>query len=206
MQVLVPLVTSLVSVRSWWRCWVACLMRMILHTRPRCVSSPAPCPEKPSFGIPTRDERWHWSSSACLSLQDPWLRASPASASGRLILSSAAASRAAPIESPFNTLLACFTVRLLSLLASPQIPASTFAETPLLEVCPRYCVFHQHLSWVSVHHLSGSLHFAITIWGPGSGPHLEYAVSVPSLRLGHSPNVRRPCVDYQSLLGDNHCL
>ena len=44
------------------------------------------------------------------------------------------------------------------------------------------------------------------IWGPGSGTHLEYAVSVPSLRLGHSPDVRRPCLGRQSLLGDNHCL
>ena len=53
-------------VRSWWRCWVACLMRMILHTRPRSVVSiPALCPVQPSFGVPTRDDRWHWPSSVC---------------------------------------------------------------------------------------------------------------------------------------------
>ena len=37
------------------------------------------------------------------------------------------------------------------------------------------------------------------IWGPGSGSHLEYSTSVPPPRLGHSPDVRRPCLDRQSL-------
>ena len=44
------------------------------------------------------------------------------------------------------------------------------------------------------------------IWWPGSGPHLESSVSVPFLRLGYSPDVRRTCPGRQSLLGGNHCL
>ena len=77
----------------------------------------------------------------CLSLKDPWLRASPLRPPARLILSTAA-SRAAPIESsfnrPFDPLPACFTVRLFSPLASSQIPApgTTVTETQLLEVRP----------------------------------------------------------------------
>ena len=130
---------------------------------------------------------------------------STGSASARLILSSAAASRADParvaLQQAFDPLPACFAVSLLSSLASSQIPApmTTLAETPLLEVCPakvgpRYLVFHQHLSWVLEHHPSESLHsnldverIVTAIWGPGSGSHLEYSASVPSLRLGHSP-------------------
>ena len=148
------------------------------------------------------------SLAACLST---------ASACARLILSSAAANRAAPVESPFNkpsilfrhaSLCAC----LLSPVASSQIPApgKTFAETPLLEVCPakvglRHFVFHQQIPWVSGHHLCGSLHSSLdverivtAIWGPRSGPQMEYAVSVPSLRLRYSPDVRRPWLDRQS--------
>ena len=222
---------SLVSVSKCsrlWRYWVVCLMRMILHARPRdawcrimlCVQSQS------SFGIPTRDDRWRWPSSVCPSLQDPWLRASPlSSASARLILSPAAASRAAPTESLFDRPSILFQhaslCSLLSPLASSQIsrqPGTTFAETPLLEVCPakvgpRYFVLHQHLSLVSEHHLSGSIQsnldverIVTAIWVPKSGSHLEYSASVPSLRLRDSPDVRRACLDRRALLGDNHCL
>ena len=132
---------------------------------------------------------------------------------------SCGSSRVAP-QQAFDPLPACFAVSLLSSLFSTQIPApgTTLAETPLLEVCPamvgpRYLVFHQHFSWVSGHHLRGSLHsdldverIVTAIGGPKSGSHPEYSASVPSLRLGHSPDVRRPCLDRQSLLGDNHCL
>ena len=160
----------------------------------------------------TRDDRWPWPSSICLSPGSLAACLYTASASSRLIPSSAAASRAAPIVSlqqAFDHLPACFIVRSLSLLASSQIPAprTTFAETPLLEVCPakvgpRNFVFQQHFSWVSGHHLSGSLNsnldverIVTAILRPGSDPHLEYAVSVPPLRLGYSPDVRRTCPD-----------
>ena len=105
------------------------------------------------------------------------------------------------LQQAINPLLACSTVRLLS---PGQFSNVGTRDTPLLEVCPttvspRYLVFHKHFSWVSAHHLSGSLHsnldverIVTAIWGPRSGPHLEYAVSAQSLRLGHSPDVRRP--------------
>ena len=108
---------------------------------------------------------------------------STASASARLILSSAPASRAAPIESPFDSpsiLLRHASLCACSPLAISQIPApgTTLAETSLLEVCsakvgPRHTVLHQHFSWVSGHHLSGSLQSNLdvgrkvtAIWGP----------------------------------------
>ena len=117
-------------------------------------------------------------------------------------------------EHGFNPPPTCLALSLLSLLASSQIPAprTTLAETPLLEVCPakvgpRYLVFHQHFSWVSGHHLSGSLHSHLSvectvaaIWGPG------YSVRVPFLRLRNSPDARCACLHRQPLLGDNHCV
>ena len=112
-------------------------MRMNLHTRPRGVASPALCPVQSSFGILTRDDRRRRPSlpltpgsfTACLST---------ATASARLILSSAAASRAAALQQAFDPLPACFAVRLLSSLTRSQIPASrtTLTESPLLEVRP----------------------------------------------------------------------
>ena len=52
-------------VQSLWRCWVVCLMRMILHARPRSVVSiPALCSVQSSFGIPTRDDGCHWPSAS----------------------------------------------------------------------------------------------------------------------------------------------
>ena len=82
------------------------------------------------------------------------------------------------------------------------------------KVGPRYLVFHQHFSWVSGHHLSGSLHSNLDvertvtpIWGP-----TEWLASPSILSASHlsdsglSPDVRRPCLDRQPLLGHNHCL
>ena len=73
-RVLVPSLSSRHScqypVQSLWRCWVVCLIRMILHARLRgVVSMPALCPVQTSLGILIRDDRWHWPSSECLSLQ-----------------------------------------------------------------------------------------------------------------------------------------
>ena len=67
------------------------------------VSSPALCPAQFPSEAPTRDDRLHWTSSVCLSLLDPFM--STASASGRLILSSAPASRADPdaLHQAFNS-------------------------------------------------------------------------------------------------------
>ena len=62
-RVLVPSLSSHHSCRCpvqslWWR-WVACLMLMILRMRLSVASSLALCPVQSSFGIPTRDDRWH---------------------------------------------------------------------------------------------------------------------------------------------------
>ena len=74
---------------------------------------------------------------------------STASASARLIISSAAASRARCVafQQAFNPPPASFAVSLLSPLTSSQVPAprTSFTETPLFEVCsvkvsPRYFV------------------------------------------------------------------
>ena len=65
---------------------------------------------------------------------------STASASARLILSQVTAARADPAESTsqqaFDPPSTCFTVTLLSTLASPQVsaPGTALAVTPLLEV------------------------------------------------------------------------
>ena len=88
---------------------------------------------------------------------------STASASARFILSSAAASRADPHESPFNRLsIVLRAVSLLSALTSSQVPAprATSAETPSFEVCsakvgPRCFVFHHPFSTGARHHLCG---------------------------------------------------
>ena len=51
------------------------LMLMILHMRLKSVvSSPSLCPVHCSSKDPTRDDRRHWPSSACISLLDPWSR------------------------------------------------------------------------------------------------------------------------------------
>ena len=120
------------------------------------------------------------------------------------------------LQQAFDPLPACFAVGLLSSLASSQIPAlgTTLAETPLLEVYPakigpRNLVFHQHFSWVSGHHLSG---LSIPTWMSNalSLPSGDQGVArissiLPASHLsdsGHSPDVRRLCLDRQSLLGD----
>ena len=64
-RVLVPSLSSRHScrypVQSLWRCRVVCLMRMILQWRLKgVVSIPALCPVRSSFGILTRDDKWHW--------------------------------------------------------------------------------------------------------------------------------------------------
>ena len=123
---------------------------------------------------------------------------STASSSARLILSSAAASRADPDESPSNrpsgSPPACFAVSLLSSLTSSSVPAprTTFTETPVFEVCsakmgPRHFVLHQHFSREAKHNLRGPLHSDLNIerslpsWRPRNGSHSKYAVRVPSL-------------------------
>ena len=98
------------------------------------------------------------SLAACLST---------ASASARSILSSAAASRADPAESPFNRpSISSGKLRCKFVVFPGQFSdtgtRTTIAETPLIDDCPpkvrpRYLVFHQHLSWVSGHH-QRSLH------------------------------------------------
>ena len=163
-RVLVPSLPSRHSyrrpVQSLWRCWVSSLMLIILRMRLRGVaSSLALCPVQFSFGILTRDDKRRWPSSVCLSPGSLAACLSTASASARLILSSAAASRADPDRSPFSRpsiLLRHASLSLLVFLASSQIPTpgTTLAEIPPLEVCPanagpRHLVFHQHLSWVS---------------------------------------------------------
>ena len=114
---------------------------------------------------------------------------------------------------------ACFAVSRLPSLASPQVPASrtTLSQTPLFEVSSakvgsRHFVLHQHVSWGPGHHLCGSPHsdldvkcIVTAIRGPRNGPS-KYLVRVPSLRLRDSSDVRRPCLDRQPLLGDNHCF
>ena len=65
-------------------------------------SIPALCPVQSSFGIPTRDDSWLALFSMPLTPGSLAACLSTASAGARLILSSAAAHRAAPIESPFN--------------------------------------------------------------------------------------------------------
>ena len=120
------------------------------------------------------------------------------------------------LQQAFDPLPACFAVGLLSSLASSQIPAlgTTLAETPLLEVCPAKnrsslpCFPSTLLlglgapSQRSLHSNLDVERIVTAIWGPRRGSHLEYSASVPSLRLGHSPDVRRLCLDRQSLLGD----
>ena len=104
------------------------------------------------------------------------------------------------LQQAFDALLACFAVSLMSSLANSQIPApgTTLAETPLLEVCPakvgpRYLVFHQLFSCLG----APSQRLSPLQLGCRTHCHLECSVSVPSLRHGHSPDVRRPCLDRQ---------
>ena len=62
-------------------------------------------------------------------------------------------SKRVTFQQAFNSPPTCFSVSLLPLLTSSQIPAprTTFTETPLFEICsakigPRNCVFHQQFS------------------------------------------------------------
>ena len=78
---------------------------MILRIRLRGVaSSLALCAVQFSLGILTRYDKRRWPSSVCVSLLDPWsaCRLNCIGKCARLILSSAAANRADPNESPFN--------------------------------------------------------------------------------------------------------
>ena len=102
----VPLVASLVS--------VSCAVLVVMLGRvpdaddPPCETEgwdegPALRPMQFSSEILTQEGKRNWPSSVCLSLLDPQLRASRLrQPSARLILSSAAASRADPAELPFN--------------------------------------------------------------------------------------------------------
>ena len=199
-------------------------MLMILRVKLKgLVSSPALCPVqfflKFRLGMTDNTDPLQYASHS-------WIlgRVSFNNIGQCTILSSAAANRADPTGSPFNgpSILppTWFAVGLLSPLASSQAPAprTTFAETPLFEVCsakvgPRCFVFHQHFSKEARHRLCGPLHVDLNvecvvtaIRRPWNGSHSEYSVRVPSLRLRDSPDVRRACLDRQPLLGDNHCL
>ena len=125
---------------------------------------------------------------------------STASASARLILSSAAASRADPDESPFNR--ASILLRHASLWVccrpSSQEPApkTTFTETPLIEVCSSLLCSPPALRQ---HHLSQSLQTDVNI------ECIVTAIRRP-WNGSHSPDVRCACLDRQPLHGDNRCL
>ena len=72
------------------------MLRILCRSLKGLVSSPALCPAQSSSEAPTRDGRRHWSSSVCVSFLARW------------ILSSAAASRSDPDESPTNRLSMLF--------------------------------------------------------------------------------------------------
>ena len=104
---------------------------------------------------------------------------STASASARLILSSAADT----FQQAFNSSPTCFAVSLLSHMTSSQVqaPRTTFTEAPSFEVCsakvgPRYFVSHQHFSKEARHHLMSN---ALSL-PSGDHGHSKYSVRVPS--------------------------
>ena len=166
------------------------------------MSVPALCSAQFSSEILTRDDGQHWPSSVCLSPPGTLVACrSTASARARLILSSAAASRADPAESPFSSLRSSsgmLRCELADSLASSQIPApgTTFAETPLFGVL--LCVGRSSLPLFSINTSPGGRGIISTglsisdlnvecivaaIRGPWDGSHSEYSVRVPSLRL-----------------------
>ena len=93
-----------------------------------------------------------------------------------------------------------------------------FTESPLIEICsakvrPRYFALHQHFTWVSGHHLYGSLRSDLNVervvtavWGSGDCSHSEYSIGVPSFRLTNSRDIRSTFFDRRALFGDNQCF
>ena len=132
--------------------------------------SPSPLSD---CGIPTLDDRWLSPTLQYASdSPDPWLAClstASASATSSVIRQPQTLLR---LESrlPLSTSLSILLGRHASLCACclswPILryrhPMSTFADTPLLEVCSAKAAsslrrqFHQHFHWVSLHHLSGT--------------------------------------------------
>ena len=151
---------------------------------------------------------------------------STASASARVILSSAAANRADPDESPFNRASYSF-LRHASLWVccrpcpGPQVPApkTPFTETPHRSKSSlrRYVLATSLYIKTSPRGrsgtiFSGSLHsdlnvgrVATAVWGPRDCSHSEYSIGVPSFRLRkYSSDIPSTCFDRRPLLGDKH--
>ena len=156
----VPLVTSLVS--ESWAVPVMVLGRVPVADDPLCETEGRgvdSCPVSSAIFSWDSDsgDRWHWPSSVCLSLQDPWLRASPLRQPARygFFRQPQPAMRFSPSRpstglGPSSGMLHCALVASAGQFSN----TTTFAETPLLEVCPakvgpRYFVSHQHFSWRS---------------------------------------------------------
>ena len=126
--------------------------------------------------------------------------------------------RADPDESPFNK--ASILLRHASLWdwCCHYGTGTPFTESPLIEICsakvrPRYFALHQHFTWVSGHHLYGSLRSDLNVervvtavWGSGDCSHSEYSIGVPSFRLTNSRDIRSTFFDRRALFGDNQCF
>ena len=118
----------------------------MLRERLKCVvANPALCPAQWSAEALTRDDRKDALFSMPLVPGSLVACRATASASARLILSSAADNQSDRDESPLNS--ASIVHVQFSVLAS----RTPFTQTALLEICsaklrPRYCVLHQHFS------------------------------------------------------------